>query len=119
MSTTKMRHFSDFNGQIFELKGYTQPMDKEEFRRAFPGVKGLPYDGYSYCVMAAPTPEEGVTVQTAKFGTFRGVLPLTRRINYKTRPSLHECNARCMGGKCGGVCECRCGGRNHGTNSSR
>jgi hypothetical protein len=25
-----------------------------------------------------------------------------------------ECNARCMGATTGGVCECRCGGSNHG-----
>jgi hypothetical protein len=25
-----------------------------------------------------------------------------------------ECNERCMGATTGGVCECRCGGQNHG-----
>lgn len=41
-------------------------------------------------------------------------LPVTRKIEYKRHPSLHECNARCMNGKCNGVCECQCGGKNHG-----
>lgn len=41
-----------------------------------------------------------------------------RTVLYKTHaPSLHICSAKCMGGKCGGVCECRCGGANHGASS--
>jgi len=40
--------------------------------------------------------------------------PVTRKIEYYARPSLHECDARCMSGSCNGVCECRCGGKNHG-----
>lgn len=35
-------------------------------------------------------------------------------IEYKARPSLHECNAKCLNGKHSGTCECRCGGKNHG-----
>ena len=37
-----------------------------------------------------------------------------RKIQYKSQPSLHECNAKCMGGKVNGACECSCGGKNHG-----
>ena len=40
--------------------------------------------------------------------------PVTRKIEYKSRPSLHECDARCLNGQCNGKCECRCGGKNHG-----
>ena len=43
------------------------------------------------------------------------VLPATRIISYKTKPSLHKCDARCMGAK-GTNCECSCGGKNHGAN---
>jgi len=42
------------------------------------------------------------------------VLPVERKIEYKKFPSLHECNAKCLNGKHDGVCECQCGGKNHG-----
>lgn len=45
------------------------------------------------------------------------VLPVERKIEYKSNPSLHKCNAKCMNGKCNGACECRCGGQNHGINN--
>lgn len=39
----------------------------------------------------------------------------TRVIEYKSRPSKHECNAKCMGAHGRSmVCECKCGGKNHG-----
>jgi hypothetical protein len=37
-----------------------------------------------------------------------------RKIEWKRNPSLHKCNAKCMGGKVNGACECQCGGKNHG-----
>lgn len=45
---------------------------------------------------------------------------ITRKINYKTRPSKHECDDRCMtaSGKTM-TCECACGGANHGKNGIR
>ena len=42
--------------------------------------------------------------------------PVTRTINYKDRPSLHKCDARCLNAK-GHNCECSCGGVNHGAGS--
>lgn len=42
------------------------------------------------------------------------LLPVERAIAYKSAPSRHVCNAKCIGGKINGVCECQCGGRNHG-----
>lgn len=42
------------------------------------------------------------------------LLPVERAITYKSAPSLHVCNAKCMGGKVNGACECQCGGKNHG-----
>jgi len=38
-----------------------------------------------------------------------------RAVNYKSSPSLHECDARCINAS-GRVmnCECSCGGKNHG-----
>lgn len=41
------------------------------------------------------------------------ILPATRRIEYKSNPSRHKCSARCMNAT-GHVCECECGGKNHG-----
>ena len=38
----------------------------------------------------------------------------SRKIQYKSQPSLHECNAKCMSGRMNGTCECSCGGKNHG-----
>lgn len=97
MTTTK--YFSDINGQTFEVP-FIRPIKKEEFAKMFPGHRGIKYDGYSMLVGAE------------SFGGLE--MPITRAINYKKNPSKHECNARCLNGKCGGTCECRCGGRNHG-----
>jgi len=41
------------------------------------------------------------------------ILPITRSIQYKSNPSLHKCDARCMNAT-GHICECSCGGLNHG-----
>lgn len=41
--------------------------------------------------------------------------PASRKIEYKSQPSRHECNAKCMGASGRSmVCECKCGGKNHG-----
>jgi hypothetical protein len=44
-----------------------------------------------------------------------GWVEATRVINFKSNPSRHECDARCMfaSGKTM-TCECSCGGKNHG-----
>lgn len=94
------KSFSDYNGQTVELKyGYGQ-MRNAEFAARFPGVKGIRCDSFTMYVG---------TVENS-----RDYLPVTRRIEYKARPSLHECNAKCVGGSHKGTCECRCGGKNHG-----
>lgn len=91
------KYFSDIDGEAIELSSPWN-MSNKEFAAKFPGVKGLKADGYSMWV------------------GYRGneVLPLTRRIEYKRNPSLHVCNAKCLGGKINGTCECQCGGKNHG-----
>jgi hypothetical protein len=41
--------------------------------------------------------------------------PANRVVQYKSNPSKHECNAKCMGAHGRSmVCECKCGGKNHG-----
>jgi len=95
-----IKHFSDIGGVATLLKG-SYGMDNKEFALRFPGVKGLRCDGYT---MWVGYPLEGTG----------GQMPVTRKIEYKAFPSRHECNAKCMGGKINGTCECQCGGRNHG-----
>jgi hypothetical protein len=99
---TSIRHFSDLGGQAVEL-GAIAPMGNAEFAARFPGVRGRRYDGYSMMV--------GFPAGRAHASQ---ALPVTRSIQYKSNPSLHVCNAKCVGGKVNGVCECRCGGKNHG-----
>lgn len=48
-----------------------------------------------------------------------GYVPVERAIKYKSNPSKHECDAKCLNGSVRGVCECRCGGKNHGVGSVR
>lgn len=45
--------------------------------------------------------------------TLNAYVPVTRKVFFKDRPSLHKCDGRCMHAK-GRNCECSCGGRNHG-----
>ncbi len=97
-----MRYFSDSNGQSVLLKGITTMLNKD-FAARFPDVKGMRSDGYLKYVGWA---DDGS-------GSDRW-LPVTRRIEYKSYPSRHECNAKCLNGKFNGTCECRCGGKNHG-----
>ena len=46
---------------------------------------------------------------------WQGYLPVERTVEYKSNPSRHECDARCMNAT-GRImkCECSCGGKNHG-----
>lgn len=62
--------------------------------------------------------------QTTKAPSFTGTCPAcgqkhqaVRKIEYKAFPSRHECNAKCLNGHVNGVCECKCGGKNHGRGS--
>lgn len=95
------RYFSDY-GKEPEVLTHIRGLDNAAYHRLFPGVRGFRSDSFQ---MLVGTTEYGVT------------RPVTRKIEYKSAPSLHECNARCLNGKCTGVCECRCGGKNHGRGS--
>lgn len=100
-----IRYFNDTTGEAIELKA-PYGMDNKEFAAKFPEMltpvwRAFRYDGYS---MWVGYPKHGSG----------GPLPVTRKIEYKSQPSKHECNAKCMGGKANGTCECRCGGKNHG-----
>jgi hypothetical protein len=98
---TTIKYFSDVNGQKVALS-HPHGMDNTKFAAAFPGVKGRRYDGFQMLVGYA----DGSKVP----------LPITRRIEFKSNPSLHVCDARCMNAR-GRTCECSCGGKNHGASS--
>jgi len=95
-----MKYFSDHNGETVELVAISN-LRNAEFDTLFPGVKGKRCDSFSKWV--------GYAVGS------RDPLPLTRRISYKSNPSLHKCDARCMHAKGRTMdCQCSCGGANHG-----
>ena len=95
-----IKYYCDAFGDTQELKApYGLP--NSEFAARFPGVKGFRHDGFTKLV--------GYPLQGPG-----DVLPVTRKIEYKSAPSRHECNAKCLNGKHNGICECQCGGKNHG-----
>jgi hypothetical protein len=100
-----MKYFSDVGGATVELLSNSiYGMNNAEFVQRWPDIKGKRYDSFRMCVGLPP---DGKYKQDE--------LPLTRRINYKSHPSKHECDARCMHAKGRTMnCECRCGGANHG-----
>lgn len=100
MATARTIYFAD-DGT--ELRRAT--LDNKRFADMFPGVKGLRDDSFNKLIgFPAGVPY--------KFdGT--GAIPVARIIYFKTNPSLHKCDARCMNAK-GHNCECSCGGKNHG-----
>lgn len=49
---------------------------------------------------------------------WQGFTAVERRVQYKSNPSRHECDARCMNATGRTMqCECACGGKNHGRGS--
>jgi hypothetical protein len=97
-----IKSFSDISGEAIELV-YVRQMDNKVFAARFPGVRGFRLDSFTMQVgYAAGATRDGQE------------LPVTRKIEYKRQPSLHVCNAKCLGGKVNGTCECQCGGKNHG-----
>lgn len=59
---------------------------------------------------------------STKANHFFGVAPngeklqCTRKVDYKVNGSKHVCSDKCMNAK-GFMCECACGGKNHGLGS--
>ena len=103
-----------FNGHV-ELKG-VYPMGNAEFAAQFPGVRGRRYDGVSMKV-GEPVDYTPFYDREAKCWVHK-YLPVEREVAYKTSPSKHVCDARCMNAKGRTMnCECACGGKNHGAGS--
>ncbi len=92
-----MKYFNGTN----ELKSI-YGMAREAFAKAFPGVKGRRYDGFT---MMVGYPTDGIG----------GPVPVERVIEFKSNPRRHACDSRCLNAQ-GKVmrCECACGGQNHG-----
>lgn len=83
------RYFAEVNGQTVRL-------DSESIWHDMKGTKARNFSGL--------TPD-GVRVQC------------DRMIERKSNPSLHKCGPRCLAAK-GFLCECSCGGKNHGKGES-
>ena len=79
-----MKHFAEFNGQAVLLSSVWHDGSVSASARHFSGL----------------TPD-GARVQCS------------RVIEFKSNPSLHKCDDRCLTAK-GFKCECSCGGKNHG-----
>lgn len=92
-----VKYFSDYDGS--EELVSIWPMRNAEFASTFSGFKALRYDGFSMIVGKAADGR---------------ILPASRKISFKSRPSLHKCNAKCLNGSRNGDCECSCQGKNHG-----
>ena len=97
-----MANFKYFSGDTELIS--IRPMDNKKFAALFPGVVGRKYDGYYKFVGFAA----GKTMDGQE-------LPVDRLIEYKSNPSRHVCDARCVNAA-GKImkCECSCGGQNHG-----
>lgn len=92
-----MANIKYFSGETELTRPYG--MDNKEFAARF-GVRGLRYDSFARWVGRAA---DG------------SILPVERKIEFKSNPSRHECDARCLNAT-GKImkCECSCGGKNHG-----
>jgi hypothetical protein len=107
-SMATMKYFS---GDI-ELKDIFGLANKD-FDTRFPGARGFRYDGYAKLV-GHPVDETPVYDRSAARWV-RTTLPVDRRVSYKSNPSRHECDARCVNATGRTMqCECSCGGKNHG-----
>ena len=91
------RYFTDINNTQIEVT-YWGGMDNAKFAAMFPGIKGKKFDSFARIVGKDAA------------GNFQ---PITRSIQRKSNPSNHKCDARCLNAT-GFLCECSCGGKNHG-----
>ena len=99
----KMMHFSGTT----ELS-WIDAMPNKEFAAKFGDAFALKYDSFHKFVGSAD-PYNRFAKQV--------MLPVTRSVKFKSNPSLHKCDARCMNAK-GHSCECSCHGKNHGAGRS-
>lgn len=90
-----------FNGETALVRVF--PMRNPEFEKKFGKARARRYDSFSKFV---------------GYDEAGNVLPVQRAIEYKTSPSKHKCDARCLNAQGKTMrCECSCGGKNHGRGS--
>ena len=100
----KVKYFHDrADGETIDLV-HVYGMKNADFAARFPGVTGRRYDSFTRLV---GLPEGGRGDNDA--------LPVSRTVTYKSQPSRHKCDSRCLHAKGRTMnCECSCGGKNHG-----
>jgi hypothetical protein len=101
MSDT-VKHFAECGASIVELTRI-QWADTRDFARTI----GRPRSENERMVREGHLFASGMCPLCAR------IHPSGRRIYYSDSPSKHACNAKCMGAV-GRICECSCGGKNHG-----
>lgn len=87
-----------------------------ELDKFLPGAKIVHIDNTSSVFLGQV--KEGEDTSKAIYcptGWFQGkhMMVITRKVQFKANPKLHECNAKCMQAT-RHICECRCRGKNHG-----
>lgn len=104
-----VRYFHDTpDGAALEL-ARPRGMARKEASARFPGATFERWDSFAVWVGGSAAPVWNGSSWDDK------PLPVTRMVTFKARPSLHECDARCMNATGRTMnCECSCGGKNHG-----
>ena len=87
-----------------------------DLAKMLPGAKIVHIDNTT-SVYVGPV-KEGEDTSNAIYcptGWFQGkhMMVVTRKVQFKPFPKLHECNAKCRSAT-RHICECRCRGKNHG-----
>jgi hypothetical protein len=106
----RIAYFADLpNGQTLEWRDRSEPtyVDRagcQRYREVAAKV--------SRCI---PTREPGAGNVLCGYADGLGWVRVTRKVEMKSFPIRHECDARCMNAT-GRImkCECACGGKNHG-----
>lgn len=108
-----IKHYSD-DILLTHITGFS----KRSWEATFPGIKGRALDSFDNAVGYDATFVPFFDHGAGKWN--RGaMLPVTRVVTYKSNPSKHECDARCINATGRTMqCECSCGGKNHGRGSS-
>jgi len=113
-----IKNYSDWNGETVQLNGNLYGMNPVAFKEKFPGVKGIKQN--CHLLSDLWVGEYNQAVWNAEIGKYdRDVRPVTRMVTYKSNPSKHVCDARCVNARGRTMnCECSCGGKNHGKGST-
>jgi hypothetical protein len=105
----QIRYFHDDPaGATIELNR-PRGMERKQADKLWPGAAFKRWDGFSVWIGGSAAPVWNGSSWDDQ------PLPVTRMVTFKSRPSLHQCDARCMHASGRTMnCECQCGGKNHG-----